>query len=127
MKLLDWTFVFEKPKSVHLFRGEHWTGLGLDWMQTMTNLLILAWTWTLKCFKNLRSGPGFDQGRIRPVTGGGAISVIFCSQVSLRAEPYQPHSIPPIRESCCHRCPKFSSVALFCGLSFPNKASTSPN
>ena len=53
-------FSLEWQPNTHWGRAEHWTGLGLDWIRTMTNLLILDWIRTVKCFINLGSGPDSD-------------------------------------------------------------------
>ena len=41
-------------------RDEHWTGLGSDWIRTMTNFLILDWIRTVKRFIKLWSGSDLD-------------------------------------------------------------------
>jgi len=55
-------FQGEKWKSFKglISRNEHWTGHGLDWNRTMTNLLVLDCIRLVNCFIKLGSGPDLD-------------------------------------------------------------------
>jgi len=41
-------------------RDEHWTGLGMDWIRTMTNFVDFGLDPDCEMFTNLGSGPDLD-------------------------------------------------------------------